>query len=96
MAPTLWYTQRYNLNGILEDIALTTDLHAPGDISVHGGVSPGEPRTRALGSGAECSVDRATAAHLLQQISILAPRKILKKFQNLFFQNFIKILIKTN
>ena len=32
-------------------------LHAPGAISFHGGVSLGEPRTRALRSGAKCSSD---------------------------------------
>ena len=37
-------------------------LHAPGAISVHGGVSPGKPRTRALQSGAEDSTDWAPAA----------------------------------
>ena len=37
-------------------------LHAAGAISVHDGFSPGEPRTRALRSGAEDSTDWATAA----------------------------------
>ena len=32
-------------------------LNAPGAISVHGGVSLDEPRTRALRSGAECLSD---------------------------------------
>ena len=36
-------------------------LHAPGAISVHGSVSPGKPRTRALRSEAEGSSDLATA-----------------------------------
>ena len=30
-------------------------LHAPGDIGVHDGFSPGEPRARGLWSGAEDS-----------------------------------------
>ena len=36
-------------------------LHAPGAISVNGSVSPGEPRTQALRSGTQCSINRATA-----------------------------------
>ena len=36
-------------------------LYAPGVISVHGGVSPGEPRTRALRFGVECLFDLPTA-----------------------------------
>ena len=36
-------------------------LHAPGAISVHGAVSPVEPRTRAFRSGAECSSELPTA-----------------------------------
>ena len=37
-------------------------LHAPGAISVHGGFSPDESRTRVLRSGAEYSTDWATVA----------------------------------
>ena len=36
-------------------------LHASGAISVHGGVSPGEPRTCVLWSAAECSADKYSA-----------------------------------
>ena len=36
-------------------------LHAPGAISVYGSFSLGEPRTRALQSGAEDSTDWATS-----------------------------------
>ena len=39
-------------------------LHAPGSISVHCGISPGKPGTRALRSRAECSDDWATVAWL--------------------------------
>ena len=42
-------------------------LDAPGTISVHGGVSPSEPWTRALRSGDECFKDRAIrTAELLE------------------------------
>ena len=37
-------------------------FHTPGAISVHGGFSPGEPRTRALWTGAEDSTDLAIGA----------------------------------
>ena len=37
-------------------------LHAAGAIIVHGGFSPGEPRTRNLRSGADYSADWTTAA----------------------------------
>ena len=37
-------------------------LQAPGTISVHGGVLPGEPQNRALWSGGERFTNRATAA----------------------------------
>ena len=44
-------------------------LLAPCAITVHGDVSPGDPRTRALRFGAESSADRVT----------VAPRSILEK-----------------
>ena len=37
-------------------------LHAPGAISVHGSISPGEPRTQALRFGAEYSSILATVS----------------------------------
>ena len=42
-------------------------LHAPCAISVHGDVSPGEPQTQDLRSGAECSPDLSTAELKYQQ-----------------------------
>ena len=36
-------------------------LYEPGAISVHGGISTGEPRTQILWFGAECSADKAAA-----------------------------------
>ena len=60
MTPPLLYPQRYNLDGSLKDIAPRQILHASDAISVYGGGSPGEPRTRALRPGAECYAERAT------------------------------------
>ena len=49
-------------------------LHAPDAISVHGGISPGEPGTRAFQSRAEGSFDMPTLE-----------LKILRETNNLFF-----------
>ena len=45
-------------------------LDALGAISVHGDFSPGEPRTRALRSGAEDSIDWETAALIKERDKI--------------------------
>ena len=59
LAPALWYPQRYNLDGNLEDIAPTMNFTCT---RYHqGGILPGEPRSRAVWSGAECSSNLATA-----------------------------------
>ena len=43
-------------------------LHAPGVITVHGSVSPGESRARDLRSAAECPSILATANHIYTEI----------------------------
>ena len=45
-------------------------LHALGVISVHGGVSPDVPRTRALRSSAECSANSATTVSRTSEVAI--------------------------
>ena len=55
-------------------------LHAPGAISVYDGVSPGDNRTQALRSGAECSSDLFTEKLLL--IEEMINYKILLKTIN--------------
>ena len=59
LAPPLWYPQRYNLNGNLEDIAPTTDFACTRCLWRTWQFSPGELRTRALQWGAGGSTDWA-------------------------------------
>ena len=59
MAPLLWYPERYNLDGNLEEIAPTTDFICP---RWAWQCLPDEPGTWAFRSGAEDSTYWATAA----------------------------------
>ena len=61
VAPPHWYPQSYNFEWELSILHPRLILHASRAISVYC-ILPGEPLTRALQSGAECSTDRATAA----------------------------------
>ena len=45
--PSLWYTQRHNLNGKLRTLHSRRILYAPGAIIIHGDFSHGETPTRA-------------------------------------------------
>ena len=59
----LWYPQRYNLDGNLEDIAPTTDFTCTRCQQRTRQFPPGEPRTRALRSGAKDSTIFANGIH---------------------------------
>ena len=58
MALSLWYPQKYNLDGNFEDNPRQV-LYALGAISVYSGFSQGKPRTWALWSGPKESTDWA-------------------------------------
>ena len=51
-------------------------LHAPGAISVHGGVSPDTPQTRALQSEDKYSADWATAAPEIRAFDFILPEQL--------------------
>ena len=63
MAPKLWHPRGIIWMGAWKTLHPRLILHTPGAISEQGGVSPGESRTRALRSGAECLSDLPTAGH---------------------------------
>ena len=48
MTPPIWLLQRYNLDETWRTLHPRWISHAPGAISVHGGVLPGETQSRAL------------------------------------------------
>ena len=54
--------------GTWRTLHLRRILHAASAISVHGSVTPGEPRTRTLQSVAECSADSATAGVITTEL----------------------------
>ena len=60
--PRFGTPRRHNLDGNLEDIGPTMDFTCTRRQKLNAGFLPGEPRTRALRSGAEYSTDWATAA----------------------------------
>ena len=60
MAPPLWYLQKYNLDGNLEDIAPTNGFYMRQVPLVYMAVFPRRASNPGLRSGAEDSTDRAT------------------------------------
>ena len=69
-------------------------LHAPGDISAHGGISKGKLRTQALRSGVECSADRVFATPISKRKTLIKLMHLID-FHSSCLRQQILICIKT-